>query len=55
MCVHSLSVVVLQDSLPVVLRRFSDGVEVVRCVMDFCNVSYMYFSVLPTRLFCLLV
>ena len=29
----------LQDSLPVVLHRFSNGVEVVKCVVDFCNVS----------------
>ena len=32
--------VCLQDSLPVVLHRFSDGVEVVKCVMEFCNVCY---------------
>ena len=31
--------VCLQDSLPVVLHRFSNGVEVVKCVVEFCNVS----------------
>ena len=29
----------LQESLPVVLHRFSNGVEVVKCVVEFCNVS----------------
>ena len=28
----------LQDSLPVVYHRFSDGVEVARCVLEFCKV-----------------
>ena len=29
-----------QDSLQVVFHRFSDGVEVVKCVLEFCKVSH---------------
>ena len=28
-----------QDSLQVVFHRFSDGVEVVKCVLEFCKVG----------------
>lgn len=30
-----------QDSLQVVLHRFSDGVEVVKCVLEFCKVGHV--------------
>ena len=30
-----------QDSLQVVFHRFSDGVEVVKCVLEFCKVGHI--------------
>ncbi len=40
-----------QDSLQVVLHRFSDGVEVVKCVLEFCKVDdiYSYRETLPNQ------
>lgn len=42
-CGHTVRFFVyfFQDSLQVVFHRFSDGVEVVKCVLEFCKVGHI--------------